>query len=334
MDLTTPYLGITLKHPIVASSSPLSKSLDGILKLEDAGASAIVLFSLFEEQIKLENEALEHLSAEGQESFHEVGSYFPEIGDFRIGPDGYLDLIRKAKEATEIPIIASLNGLSDAGWSEYAELFQQAGADAIELNIFTLPTSFDQSGQQVEERYLDIVRTVRKAVTIPIAVKMHPYFSAVADMASRLVQAGANGLVLFNRFYQPDFDLETMRVQPQLHLSEPTEIRLPLLWTGVLHGRLECSLAATTGVRTHVEAAKYLLAGSDAVMTTSSLLRNGAGHVEAIVSGLTDWMESKGYSSVAQMKGSMSQSKSADPAAFVRANYIKVLETYAPSMSK
>ncbi len=328
MDLTTTYLGLKLKHPIVASASPLSKSLDGIKRLEDAGAAAVVLFSLFEEQIRFENESFDFLSEVGTESFAESLSYFPPAGDYRVGPDAYLDLIRSAKAAVNIPIIASLNGVTSAGWTEYAKEMQDAGADAIELNIYYIPANVSTSGREVEQRYEDVIRAVRSAVSIPISVKLNPFFSSMGEMATRFVMAGANGLVLFNRFYQPDFDLDELEVVPDLELSTASEIRLPLLWIAVLHGRLNCSLAATRGVQTGIEVIKYVMAGADAVMTTSSLLRNGTGHLTTLLKGMTDWMEKREYESVAQMKGSMSQQKVADPTAFERANYIKVLESY------
>lgn len=328
MDLTTTYMGLKLQHPIVASASPLSRTLDGIKRLEDAGAAAVVLFSLFEEQIRFENESFDYLSEAGTESFAESLSYFPPVGDFRVGPDSYLELIRSAKAAVKIPIIASLNGVTSAGWTEYAKEMQEAGADALELNIFYIPANVSTSGREVEQRYEDVIRAVRAAVSIPIAVKLSPFFSSMGEMATRFVMAGANGLVLFNRFYQPDFDLDELEVVPDLELSSASEIRLPLLWIAVLHGRLNCSLAATRGVQTGIEVVKYLMAGADAVMSTSALLRNGTGHLTTLLKGLTDWMEKREYESVAQMKGSMSQLKVADPAAFERANYIKVLQSY------
>jgi dihydroorotate dehydrogenase (fumarate) len=328
MDLRTTYLGLELKHPIVASSSPISKTLDGIRRMEDAGASAVVLFSLFEEQIRYENEAFDYLSEAGNESFAESLSYFPAVGDYRVGPDAYLELVRQASEQCEIPIIASLNGVSSSGWTEYARLLVAAGATAIELNIFYIPGDLTLTGREVEQRYVEIVQAVRGAVGVPIAVKMNPFFSAIGEMALRFVDAGADGLVLFNRFYQPDFDLEELEVVSDLELSSAREIRLPLLWIAVLHGRIKCSLAATRGVETGNEVIKYLMAGADAVMTTSALLRGGVGHMRTLIKQMTDWMERRGYDSICQMKGSMSQRKVADPSAFERANYIKVLQSY------
>jgi dihydroorotate dehydrogenase (fumarate) len=329
-DLATTYLGLRLKHPVVASAGPLSRTLDGIRRLEDAGAAALVLFSLFEEQIRLENAATEHLIGVGAESFPEALDYFPALEDYEVGPEPYLELIRRAREATGIPIIASLNGATPEGWLDYARQIEQAGAAALELNVYHIPADLTTSARAVEELYRHVLREVRAAVRIPIAMKLSPFFSALGEMARELAGSGADGLVLFNRFYQPDFDLETLEVSPTLQLSRPEEIRLPLLWIAVLHGRLEVSLAASTGVDSSEEVVTYLLAGADAVMTTSALLKHGPGHLGTLVSGLEQWLERRGYASVGQMKGSMSQKNVADPAAFERANYIKVLESFRP----
>lgn len=328
MDLRTQYLGLELKHPIVASASPLSKTLDGIKRMEDAGASAIVLFSLFEEQIRADNEAFDYFSEAGTESFAESLSYFPAVEDYRMGPESYLELIRQATAACSVPIIASINGVTNSGWTEYSQLMVEAGAKAIELNIFHIPADIAISGRDVEQRYVDVVARVRAAVKAPVSVKLNPFFSSTGEMARRLVDAGADGLVLFNRFYQPDFDLEELEVVPNLELSSASEIRLPLLWIAVLHGRIKCSLAATRGVQTGTEVIKYVMAGADAVMTTSALLRNGVGHMTTLLKGISDWMERHEYESISQMKGSMSQQKVADPSAFERANYIKILQSY------
>ena len=328
MDLTTSYMGMKLKHPIIASSSPLSGSVAGVKRLEDAGASAVVLFSLFEEQLKHESAALEHLMMAGTESFAESLSYLPEIDDYTVGPDTYLDLLRRASEAVEIPVIGSLNGITNSGWIEYAQLMQQAGAKGIELNIYYIPADLTTSGRVVEERYIEIVKAVKASVTIPVAVKLSPFFSAIGSMAKALDDAGADALVLFNRFYQPDFDLEKLEVAPNLNLSTADEIRLPLLWIAVLYGKLQASLGATRGVHTPVEVVKYLMAGADAVMTTSALLKNGVDYLTTLRDGLQTWMEMNQYQSVTQMKGSMSQQNVADPTAFERANYIKTLESY------
>lgn len=328
MDLRTRYLGLDLAHPIVASASPLSKSLDGIRRLEDAGAAAIVLFSLFEEQIHQENEAFDHLSELGSESFAESLSYFPAVGQDPVGPDSYLELIRRAREAVAVPLIGSLNGMTDQGWTSFARLIAEAGAHAIELNVFSLPTDPAISARDVEQRTVDVVTAVRRTVSIPVAVKLSPFFSAPGELATRLVAAGADGLALFNRFYQPDFDLERLAVEPSLELSKPSEIRLPLLWIALLHGRVRVSLAATTGVDSATEVVKYLLAGADAVMTTSALLRHGVGHLRTLIAGLSEWLERHECDSVAQIRGSMSLRKVANPEAFERANYIRILQSY------
>jgi dihydroorotate dehydrogenase (fumarate) len=328
MDLKTTYMGLDLKHPLVASAGPISKSLDGIKRLEDAGASAVVLFSLFEEQIRQENEAFDYLMEAGTESFGESLSYFPAVEDYKLGPDAYLNLIRQATEAVDIPIIGSLNGVTDAGWAEYAKDIADAGAQALELNVYYIPADVGIAARDVEQRYIDIVKHVKGAVSIPVSVKLSPFFSSIGEMANRFVEAGANGLVLFNRFYQPDFDLEELEVVPNLELSSASEIRLPLMWIAILHGRVEASLAATRGVETAQEVVKYVMAGADVVMTTSALLRNGVGHMKTLVDGLNAWMEKRGYDSVEQMKGSMSQLKVADPSAFERANYIKMLGSF------
>ncbi len=328
MDLTTTYMGMKLKHPIVASASPLSGSVAGVKRLEDAGASAVVLFSLFEEQLRHESAALEYLMTAGAESFAESLSYLPALDDYTVGPDAYLDLLRRAVEAVDIPVIGSLNGITHSGWIEYARLMEQAGAKGVELNIYYIPADLTTSGRAVEERYIEIIKAVKASVTIPVAVKLSPFFSAIGAMAKALDEAGADALVLFNRFYQPDFDLEKLEVAPNLNLSTPDEIRLPLLWIAVLYGKLRASLGATRGVHTPIEIVKYLMAGADVVMTTSALLKNGVDYLTTLRNGLQTWMEMHQYQSVTQMKGSMSQQKVADPTAFERANYIKTLESY------
>ena len=327
-DLSTTYLGLPLQHPIVASAGPIAHSVDGIRRLEDGGAAAIVLPSLFEEQIRRENEALARLMAEGADSTGEASSYFPAMGDVAAGSGAYLDLIRQAREAVRVPVIASLNGATTDGWVDYARQVDEAGAHAIELNLFHVPADVTATGRAVEQQYEDVVRGVCAAVSIPVAVKIGPYFSAMGEMAQRFVAAGARGLVLFNRFYQPDFDLDRMDVAPTLDLSSPSEIRLPLLWLAVLHGRIEASLAATTGVHSHVEAAKYILAGADVVMSTSAVLQHGPAHLGTIRKGLEAWMDKKGFESVSQIRGSMSQQRVAAPSTFERANYIKILQSW------
>jgi len=328
MDLSTTYLGLKLKNPLVPSASPLSERLDSIRRMEDAGAAAVVMFSIFEEQIRHDAEALDHLLTAGAESFAEALSYFPSVDDYRIGTDRYLELIRSAVEATEIPIIGSINGISPEGWVEYARQIESAGAAAIELNAYYIATDPHRTGAEIEEMYLDVARTVKSAVRIPVAMKLSPYFSSTANMARRLCEVGVDGLVLFNRFYQPDFDLDEMEVLSDLQLSTPQEIRLPLRWIAILHGRVPCSLAATTGVHSGREVAKYLLAGADVVMTCSALLKNGIGHLRVMLNELQTWMAEKEYETVSEMKGAMSQRNVANPAAFERANYIKILEEY------
>lgn len=328
MDLTTKYLGLELKHPIVASSSPLSKNLDGVKRLADAGASAIVLFSLFEEQIRYEQESLEHLIACSDHTSAEALTFFPSYADYHVGPGDYLELIHRASRAVDAPVIGSLNGVSEHGWVEYAKDMVEAGAKALELNIYFLPVDINLTSQHVEDQYIHVVQAVRGAVHVPIAVKLCPFFSSTGHMASRLVHAGADGLVMFNRLYQPDFDIEERVVESKLELSRASEIRLPLLWISVLHGKLQCSLGATSGVESADEVVKYVLAGADAVMTTSALLRHGENHIGALVKGLESWMDQNGFESVSQMKGSMSHRNCAEPQAFVRANYLKMLQSY------
>ncbi len=328
MDLSTKYMGLELKGPIAASASPLSSKIDSIKKLEDAGASAIVMFSLFEEQIKHEEESFDYFMSYGSDSFAEALSYFPQAEEYNVGPEDYLNLVSKAAESCDVPIIGSLNGISPTGWSEYARKIQDAGAKALELNVYFIPTELDMSGADVEQKYIDILKQVKSAVSIPVAMKLSPYFSAIANMAKKLDDAGADALVLFNRFYQPDFDVDKLEVEPSLELSSASEIRLPLLWTAILSGKLNASIGAGTGVQNGIDAAKYLLAGADVVMAASSLLKNGAGHMEKLNSQLSDYMAGKEYESVAQMQGAMSQKAVADPTAFERANYIKILEDY------
>ncbi|CAL1240695.1 dihydroorotate dehydrogenase-like protein [Candidatus Methylocalor cossyra] len=327
MNLKSRYMGLELEHPVVASASPLSETLDGIRRLEDGGAAAIVLFSLFEEQIRRENAAFERLLAHGTHSFAESLSYFPDI-PFAAGPDDYLELVRRARESAAVPIIASLNCVTGEGWVEYARQLEQAGACGLEINLYAIEADPGVTGQAVEQRYLDVLALVKGAVSIPVALKLSPFFSAFGHLATQLDQAGADALVLFNRFYQPDIDLATLEVAPTLSLSNPEEIRLPLLWIALLHGRLKASLGASRGVESSAEVIKYLLAGADAVMTTSALLRHGPSHCGRLVAGLRTWMEARGFESVAQLRGRLSRSRVADPGAFERANYLKILESY------
>jgi len=329
MDLRTTYMGLQLKHPIVASASPLSEKLDNIKRMEDAGAAAVVMFSLFEEQIKRENAAIERLITAGTNSFAESLSYFPDYEDYDTGPDEYLNLLRQATEAVDIPVIGSLNGITNEGWVDTARMMQEAGASGIELNVYYIPANLYITGREVEQRYLDILKEVKNSISIPVALKLSPFFSAMGNMARQFDEAGADALVLFNRFYHPDFDLDKLDVKVNLELSTASEIRLPLLWIAVLYGRINASLAATRGVHSPTEAIKYLMAGADAVMTTSALLRHGIDFLTTLVDGLRTWMEDRQYQSVQQMKGSMSQINCLDPGAFERANYIKIIESYA-----
>jgi dihydroorotate dehydrogenase (fumarate) len=326
MDLTTNYLGLALKNPLIASSSPLNFDIGNIRLLEDNGAAAVVLPSIFEEQIEQEAAEIERLTSAGIDSFPEALSYFPAAASYHAGPNRYLDLIRQARDAVEIPVIASLNGISGAGWTEYARLVEQAGANAIELNIFFIPADPSLSGREVEQRYIDVVQAVKQAVDIPVAMKLNPYFSAIGNFIGELERAGADGFVLFNRFYQPDIDLIALRLRRDLELSTPMEIRLPLLWIGVLAGHVRGSLAASSGVETAEQVIKYLLVGADAVMTTSALLRHGVGQIKMLVDDLTQWLDAREIASIEDIRGTMSQRRISDPTAFERANYIQILE--------
>ncbi len=327
MNLTTQYLGLTLKHPIAVSACPLSDTLEGIKALEDNGAAAIVLYSLFEEQIRKENEAYEELMNSGSDSFAESLNYFPQVDSSDRGTEHYLRLIEQAVKATDIPIIGSLNGTTPESWIEYARLIEQAGAHALELNIYYLPTDLTHSGVEVEQRYLDIVKTVKNSVTIPVAIKLSPFFSSTGHFATQLDQAGADGLVLFNRFFQPDFNLQTLTVEPCAQLSGKEEIRLPLLWTAVLHGRIKASIAASRGVQSVTEIVKYILAGADVVMLASLLMKHGPQHLQVLTRELSEWLEARGYSSIDEIRGKMSRINAANPEAFERVNYIKTLES-------
>lgn len=320
IDLSTMYLGMKLSTPLVVSASRL--------RLEDAGAFAVVLYSLFEEQLRQERAELEyHLSA-GVESFAESLTYFPQPGEFRMGPEEYLDHIRRAKTAVDIPV-ASLNGSTLGGWTAYARLIEEAGADAIERNIYFIPSDLDRSGAEVEQTYLDIIREIKLAMDIPLAVKLSPFFSSFANMAKRLDAIGANGLVLFNRFYQPDIDLEELELRPNLLLSTPQASRLPLTWIGILYGRIRASLATTSGVHHPEDVIKMLMVGADVTMLCSALLRNGVNHLTHVERGMRDWMEAHEYESVRQMQGSMSQLRCPDPGAFERAQYMRAVKDLA-----
>lgn len=330
MDLTTTYMGMTLKNPLVPSASPLSRSLDGIRRMEDAGAAAVVLFSLFEEQIVQESRTLDHFLSYGTESYGEATSYLPEAAEYHIGPEEYLDLIRRARESVQIPVIASLNGISRGGWTQYARLMEQAGAQGLELNIYYIPTSPNVSGAEIEARYLDVVKEVRANVTIPLAVKIGPQFSSLAHMANRFAHAGADALTLFNRFYQPDFDLENLEVVPSLELSRSYDLRLPLHWTAILFGTVPIDLAITSGIHTYQDVLKAMMAGANVAMLASELLAHGLGRIDTILTEIEHWMTDYEYESIRQMQGSMSQRNVANPAAFERVNYIKVLQSFRP----
>jgi dihydroorotate dehydrogenase (fumarate) len=332
MDLSTFYCGLKLKNPLVPSASPLSHALDTMRRLEDAGASAIVMYSLFEEQIEHETKELNHYTTYGTESFAEALSYFPEVGEFNLGPEEYVEMVRKAKQSLGIPVIGSHNGVSTGGWTSYAKKIEEAGADALELNVYYIPTDPKQTGQDVEKLYVDILKEVKSTVQIPVAIKLGPFFSAMANMASRLSEAGADGLVLFNRFYQPDIDLEALEVKPNVILSTPQALRLPLRWIAILHGRVKASLAATSGIHNAEDVLKMLMAGADVTQMCSALLRNGPHHIERVLADMTQWMQEHEYVSVKQMKGSMSQKSVADPAAFERANYMKALQSFRPQI--
>jgi dihydroorotate dehydrogenase (fumarate) len=327
-DLSTTYLGLPLRNPLVVSASPLGEDLVTIAALEEAGAAAIVLPSLFEEQLVLESESLsQHLSA-GTESFPEALHFLPEMADYNLGPDGYLEHIRQAKAAVDIPIIGSLNGASAGGWLRYAREMERAGADAVELNIYYMPTSPDQTGAEVEDGYVDLVRSVKAGVSIPVAVKIGPYFSALPHLARRLEQAGAGALVLFNRFYQADFDLENLEVKPSLALSTPEELRLRLHWAAILFGHVGCEIAVTGGVHSATDVVKCMMAGARVAMMTSALLKHGVGHLADVLRDLQAWVTEHDYRSVRQMQGSMSLRLVANPQAFERTNYLKVLSSY------
>jgi len=328
MDLTTSYLGMDLKNPVVASASPLSEKIANLKRLEDAGVAAVVMHSLFEEQINKESHQLDHYLSYGTESHAEALHYFPETHEFKVGPEGYLDLIRRAKESLSVPVIGSLNGVSTGGWIDYAKRIQEAGADALELNIYYLATETEMPGTEVEKMYVDVVSDVKKSVTIPVAVKIGPFFSSMAYIAKKLAEAGADGLVLFNRFFQPDIDLETLEVVPRLVLSTPFENRLPLRWIAILFGRVDVDFALTRGVRSHEDVLKGLMAGAKVTMMASEILEHGAGRVTEIINDVTLWMEEHEYESVKQMQGSMSQIRCPEPAAFERANYMKVLHSW------
>lgn len=330
MNLETTYLGMKLRTPLVPSASPLSEEIGNIKRMEDAGAAAVVLYSLFEEQLRLETYELNHHLTYGTESFPEALTYFPQPQEFHLGPEGYLNHIRRAKQAVDIPIIASLNGSTVGGWIDFARLIEEAGADALELNVYHIPSDMTVSGAEIEQRYVEVLKAVKAAVKIPVAIKLSPFFSNFANMAKRFDEAGANGLVLFNRFYQPDIDLETLEVRPNVLLSTPQALRLPLTWIGILSGRLKADLAATSGVHDATDVVKMVMVGANVTMMAAALLRYGIEHLRRVEQNLQAWMEEHEYESVQQMQGSMSQKNSADPSAFERAQYMKALQSYKP----
>jgi dihydroorotate dehydrogenase (fumarate) len=329
IDLSTTYLGLKLKNPLVASSSPMCEDVANIRRMEDAGASAVVLHSLFEEQIALESYDLDRFISAGEEVGPESTTHFPDLLGYNRGPQGYLEHIRKAKEAVSIPVIASLNGTSVGGWINYAKEMQQAGADALELNIYYIPVDAEVTGEQVEQKYCDLVREVKAAVQIPVAVKLGPYFSSLVNMARRLEASGADGLVLFNRFYQPDFDLESLEVVPNLILSNQYELLLRLNWIAVLYGNIKPDMALTGGVHTATDVVKAMMAGAKVAMTTSALLKKGITYLDTMLTELLVWLGDHEYDSIRQMQGSMSRNSVPQPQAFERANYMKVLSSYA-----
>lgn len=328
VDLTTTYMGLQLKNPIVPSASPLSADLGNVRRMEDSGAAAVTLHSLFEEQIEFEAEALTHFLEHGTEQFAEALTYFPQAHEYHRGPDDYVEHIRKCKAAVDIPIIASLNGVSPGGWTGYAKRFEEAGADAVELNVYFIPTSRHLMSCDIEDLYVKLLKDVKKHVTVPVAMKLSPFFSAMPHVASMLDAEGADGLVLFNRFYQPDIDIERLEVTPNLQLSTPVEMRLPMRWIAILYGRVDCSMALTSGIHSAEDVVKAVMVGADVANVCSVLLKGGVGKIDELLQGLAVWMEEHEYESVQQMKGSMSHKSVSEPAAFERANYMKVLNSY------
>lgn len=327
MDLSTNFLGMKLKNPLVPSASPLSETVDSVKAMEEAGAAAVVVYSLFEEQITHESGELDHYLSYG-ESYAEATSYFPVSNEFKLTPIEYLDHIADLKKAVDIPVIGSLNGVSQGGWVKYAKNIQDAGADAIELNIYYIPTNPNLTSEEVENIYTDTLQAVKEYVSIPVQVKLSPHFTALANMAKKLDKAGADGLVLFNRFYQPDFDLENLEVEPNLVLSTNWEMRLPLRWIAILYGNIKANLAATSGIHSYEDVLKIMMAGGDVAMVASELLMNGTGRITEILDGMKNWMEENEYDSIEMMKGSMSQKSVENPAAFERANYMKTLQSF------
>jgi len=329
IDLTTKYLGFKLKSPLVASASPLCESIDNLRRMEEAGIAAVVLPSLFEEQLELESDAIDSNLSRGDDSFAESLNYFPDLRTYNLGPDGYLELIHKAKRAISLPVIASLNGTSLGGWLRYAHLMQQAGADAIELNLYGVAVDPDRSGTEIEQEYCEIVSQVKAGVTIPVAVKLSPFFTAIPYLARRLDEAGADALVLFNRFYQPEFDLEALDVVPAITLSHPQDLLLRLHWVAILYGQVRANLAITGGVHRAGDVLKSMMAGASVAMMTSALLRDGIAHVRVVLEQITQWMDEHEYESIHQMVGSMSYRSVPNPSALQRLNYVRVLSSYS-----
>ncbi len=328
MDLSTTYMGLKLKNPIVPSASPLSESVDTVKAMEDAGAAAVVMYSLFEEQINHESGELDHYLSYGTESYAEATSYFPEPDDFKLGPVEYLDHIANLKKACDIPIIASLNGVSTGGWVKYAKNMEQAGADGLELNVYYIATNPNLTGSEIENMYIDTLKAVKENLKIPVAVKLSPYFTSMANMAKRLDHAGADALVMFNRFYQPDFDLAKLEAVPNLVLSTNWEMRLPLRWISILYSKIKANMALTSGVHSGEDVIKVMMAGGDIAMVCSELLMNGITRISEMLGSMEQWMDENEYESIQMMKGSMSQKSIGEPAAFERANYMKTLHSY------
>lgn len=326
-NLTTTYLGFTLKNPLVCSPSPLCEEIDNLRRMEDAGASAVVLHSLFEEQIVKESQSVDRFLSLG-ESYAESLDFFPSMQTYNLGPEGYLNHIHKAKQAIDIPVIASLNGITPGGWTKYARKIESAGADALELNIYDIPVNPFVTSIELENNYCELVRLVRDSVRIPIAVKLHPYFTSMSHQAQGLIREGAGALVLFNRFYQPDFDLENLEVVPHLVLSTSQELLLRIHWVAILYGQVNADLAITGGIHTAEDVLKAMMAGASVAMMTSALLKHGIGHLTTVLRELQEWMEEHEYESIQQMQGSMSRKSSGNPPAFERVNYMKVISSY------
>jgi dihydroorotate dehydrogenase (fumarate) len=328
MDLSTTYLGLKLPHPIMPGASPMVDKIDLVKRMEDAGAAAIVMHSLFEEQLMREELATYHHIDVHADSFAEAMTYLPRPDEFNLGPDQYLEQLVRIKQSVELPVIASLNGFTSGGWIRYAKLMQDAGANALELNVYYLATKADETGDEVEQRTIDILKAVKQAVSIPVAIKLSPFFSSMANMAKRLDDAGADGMVLFNRFYQPDIDVESLEVEPTLRLSDSSELNLRLRWLAVVSGHVRASLAVSGGVHTHIDAVKAVMTGAHAVQVVSGILQQGPDVIRRIREGLTQWLEEHEYDSLEQMRGSMNLLRCPDASMFERANYIRILQGY------